>query len=149
MTNEQIEKITKSWEIVSTDPTLVTKFYDRLFVIAPQVKRYFPADLSKQSEKLAYTLGFVVGNLNRLGEIKESIEDLGRTHNRLKIKPEYYAFVKDALLHTIKENLGSKEEPGMIESWDTALGYIASVMVNAPEKRQSRFPKLFSRLFSK
>lgn len=148
MTNSQIQAITNSWDQVSRDPNLIKTFYGKLFEIAPQTKHYFPNDLTKQSEKLAYTLGFVVGNLDRLEDIKESVEELGRTHRKLKIKDEEYGYVKEALLITIDEAIDG-DNTEAIEAWDTALTYIAGLMINAPEIRKPAKRSLFQRLFSK
>lgn len=148
MTSDQINAITTSWEKVSQDPNLIKNFYGELFEIAPQTKRYFPDDLTKQSEKLAYTLGFVVGNLDRLDDIKDSVEELGRTHRKLKIKNEEYGFVKEALLITIDEAIDG-DNTATIEAWDGALSHIAAVMINAPEVRKVQKKSLFKRLFGK
>ncbi|WP_436515952.1 globin domain-containing protein [Ekhidna sp. To15] len=148
MTSEQIEAITSSWEKVSQEKDLITCFYGKLFEIAPQTKRYFPQDLTKQSEKLAYTLGFVVGNLDRLEDIKEAVEDLGRTHRKLKIKDEEYGYVKEALLITIDEAIEG-DNTTALQAWDSALSYIAGVMINAPDQRKVRKRSLFKRLFNK
>ena len=147
MTSESINMISKSWDLLSRDPQLVTRFYNRLFDIAPETRRYFKDDISKQSEKLAHTLNFLVMNLDRLDEIKESIEDLGRHHNKMKIKAEYYVYVKEALLTTIQETLDEQCESGMVEAWDHALSHVASTMINAPKKREKRKLSLWARLF--
>ncbi|MEP1033365.1 globin domain-containing protein [Ekhidna sp.] len=148
MTPQQIEAITTSWEKVSQDPNLIQNFYGKLFEIAPQTKHYFPSDLTKQSEKLAYTLGFVVGNLDRLEDIQEAVEELGRTHRKLKIKDEEYGYVKDALLITIDEAIVG-DNTTTIQAWDAALSYIAGLMINAPGERKPQRKSLFKRLFSK
>lgn len=148
MTTEQIEAITTSWEEVSKDPNLITKFYGKLFEIAPQTKQYFPEDLTKQSEKLAYTLGFVVGNLDRLEEIENAVEELGRTHRKLKIKSEEYGYVKEALLTTIDDSIDGDNSVAL-KAWDEALTYIAGLMINAPEERKPAKKSLFGKLFGK
>ncbi len=148
MDSNQIQLIMSSWEKVSQDPMLIHSFYSKLFEIAPQTKSYFPNDVSKQSEKLAYTLGFVVGNLNRLDVIENSIEDLGRTHKRLKIKDEEYDFVKKALLLTLDEALEGDNHDAL-DAWDVALTHISNLMMNAKEEIVERRPSLLKRLFSR
>ena len=148
MTPELIESITTSWEKLSTEPKLIETFYGKLFEIAPQTRHYFPEDMTKQSEKLAYTLGFVVGNLNRLEDIKEAVEELGRTHRKLKVKDEEYEYVKQALLITIDETIDG-DNTNAIEAWDIALSHIAEIMINAPEERKPTKKTLFQRLFGR
>lgn len=148
MTPEIINSITSSWEKISQDPKLIENFYGKLFEIAPQSKRHFPNDLTKQSEKLAYTLGFVVGNLVRLDEIRDAVEELGRTHRKLKIKDEEYESVKEALLITIDEAIDG-DNTLTIEAWDIALSSIIELMINAPDRRSHRKRTLFQRLFNR
>ncbi len=147
MNENQIKLINTSWDTVMQYPDAMLSFYDRLFEIAPQAKHYFPDDLTKQSEKLAYTIGFVVGNLERLDEIKGAIEDLGRFHNKLKIKPEYYLSVKTALIETIEHVMKDEYKKEMGDAWDVALTTVATIMINAPEKREPRIKKLLSKIF--
>lgn len=149
MDSKHIDRINYSWDIVAEHPGAMLSFYDKLFEVAPQVKHYFPNDLTKQSEKLAYTVGFVVGNLERLNEIEEAIQDLGRFHNRLKIKPEYYVVVKDTLIATIKDIMGARFSEDIRIAWDLALSTVAEIMINAPEKRENRMKKLIGKLFGR
>jgi len=149
MNEEAINLIRNSWLEVATYPNAILKFYDKLFEISPDSKRFFPEDLSRQSEKLAYTIGFAVENLERLDEIQESIEDLGRMHNELDIAAEYYVHVKDALIFTIKEALADSYHDEIGEAWDVALTHIATVMINAPEKKKEKRKNLLQKLFAK
>jgi nitric oxide dioxygenase len=147
MTTTQINNIQYSWDQIALVPNAMLSFYDRLFEIAPEVRTMFPEDLTKQSEKLAYTIGFVVSNLHRLPEIKSSIEDLGRKHSKLKVKPEHYTYVKTALLETIERAMKDNYNEDIGNAWDDALTYVATVMINAPEKRENGFKKLLSKIF--
>lgn len=147
MNQNQILLIKQSWASLSQDSEIVTRFYNRLFETTPVTRSYFPNDMSKQSEKLAYTLGIVVANLDRFDEIKESIAELGRAHQRMRIKPEYYIAVKDALTWTIGQSLNEKSDSPVVNAWDTALLAIAQIMINAPEKRQPRLVSLVKKLF--
>jgi hemoglobin-like flavoprotein len=147
MDQQSINLIRGSWEKLSVEPNKMMEFYDNLFEIAPDTRKLFPDDVSKQSEKLAYTITFLVSNLERIEEIKESIEDLGRIHNKLNIKPEYYGFVVQALLKTMKDTLQEQYNLETEEAWKAALTYVAEVMINAPEKRENRLKRLINKLF--
>ncbi|WP_462250356.1 globin domain-containing protein [Ekhidna sp.] len=146
MTSEQIDLITKSWSRVSQDPNLIQSFYDKLFEIAPSTKHYFPADLTMQSEKLAYTLGFVVGNLDRLENIQDAIQKLGSTHKKLKVKEEEYGFMKEALLITIDNALSGDNTP-TIQAWDEVLTYLAESMVNAENHSKNKKKSFLNKIF--
>ncbi|WP_436516291.1 globin domain-containing protein [Ekhidna sp. To15] len=114
----------------------MTKFYDHLFDIAPETIHYFPDDISKQSDKLAHTMNFVVSNLTRLEDIKNTIEELGRFHNRLDIEPEHYLKLSTALVRTIKENMGDRYKDEIGEAWNKVLEYLSQVMLNARTKKR-------------
>ncbi len=146
MTTEQIDLITKSWGKISQDPNLILSFYQKLFEIAPQTKDYFPSDLTKQSEKLAYTLGFIVGNLDRFENIEGAIRKLGTIHQKLKIKDEEYGFMKEALLFTIDNALSGDNTP-TIQAWDTAFTLISDLMINAPTEIVPEKKGFFQKIF--
>ncbi|WP_258103252.1 globin domain-containing protein [Marinoscillum sp. MHG1-6] len=148
MNETMIANIRSSWEIMVEDGLEnMMMFYDKLFQIAPQVRPMFPEDLSKQSEKLAYTITFVVTNIDRIEEIKGSIEDLGRIHNKLDISADYYPPVKEALIWTIEQKMADKYKAEIGEAWNAALDFLASVMINAPAKRENKLKTLLNKLF--
>lgn len=111
------------------------RFYDRLFAKYPELKSMFSTDLTRQSEKLAYTIGFIVGNIERLNEIKTSVEHLGRFHNKLAIKEEHYEKVKEVLIETIRQELGNKFTHEIGEAWDEAIDRVSDVMLSAPGRK--------------
>lgn len=136
-----------SWEAIRQNPDAMVRFYDHLFAIAPETRHFFSEDNTKQSEKLAYTLGFLVVNLRRLEEIRDAIEDLGRFHNRLQIEDSHYGHLKIALIETIKEIMGANYTEDVGAAWDSVLEYVSNIMINAPEKRKKRFKKLLTAIF--
>ncbi len=150
MNAEIIRDIRYSWEYMSENgPQKMLVFYDKLFNKAPEARKLFPKDLSRQSEKLAYTVGFVVANIDRIESIKESIEDLGRIHNKLNIDPAYYVPVTETLVETIKEQMGDKYKPGIGESWMTALTTLSEIMINAPKHKRGSFRSLVDKLLGR
>ncbi|MEP1032552.1 globin domain-containing protein [Ekhidna sp.] len=144
---EEINLIDYSWEVLSTSPQSMMRFYDHLFAIAPETRHFFPDDISKQSEKLAYTIGFIVGNLERLETIKNAIEDIGRFHNKLQIEAYHYTNLKIALVKTIEENMEEKYHEDIGKAWYSALDYVSNLMLNAATKKQGRFVRFTSKLF--
>jgi hemoglobin-like flavoprotein len=144
----QINLIRYSWERILRRPDGMLGFYERLFEAAPETRRMFGTDITKQSEKLAYTISFVVENLERMDTIRESIEDLGRVHNRLQVKAEHYELVTRVLVETIAETMGEDYSDDIGRAWTTALQAIGKVMMDAPaERKVSPVKKLLSKLF--
>lgn len=149
MNKKQIRLIQDSWTVAVTVPNAMGLFYNRLFEIKPEVRSLFPDDLAKQEEKLAYMLGYVVQNLDRLEEITGSIQDLGNSHAKANVKPEYYPPVGEALVWTIQQALGDDYKDEVGEAWGVAYGYLSDKMINAPTKREKRIGNLISKLFGK
>ena len=148
MTESMIQDIKTSWEYVSDEGGAnMMVFYDKLFKTAPEARKLFPKDISKQSEKLAYTVGFVVANIDRIGDIKGSVEDLGRIHNKMNIDPGYYPVVRDCLIETIRDKMGADYRQDIGDAWRAALDFLSEVMINAPEKRENRLKTLLGKLF--
>ena len=60
MTPEQIALVQASFaKVAPIADQVAILFYDRLFELAPQVRRMFPADITEQRRKLMATLAFV------------------------------------------------------------------------------------------
>ena len=130
---DHIELIEKSWEHIVPKGTEITiSFYERLFELAPDVRKMFKKDISKQAEKLLFTIGFVVSNINRIEEVAPSIAQLGILHGKAyKVKEEHYQFVIDSLIYTLSSNLediwGEEHE----NAWRWTLDIVAEIMIKA------------------
>ena len=150
MNESDIANIKNSWKYIVDDGLdHMMNFYTKLFVKAPDARIYFNGDMTAQAEKLAYTVSFVVTNIDRLDTIKESVEDLGRMHNKLNIAERYYPLVRDSLIETIQDAMGARYKPEIGASWFTALNTLAEMMLNAPEKKSNKFKSLLNKIFIK
>lgn len=149
MNEHQIKLIQESWSTAVTVPNAMGLFYQKLFEIKPEVRGLFPENLEKQQEKLAYMLGYVVQNLDRLGDLEQSIADLGRSHAKSNVKAEHYPAVGEALIWTIQQALGENYQPEIGEAWGAAYGYLSEKMINAPEKREKGIGNLIAKLFKR
>ena len=55
-------------------------FYDRLFAIAPSLRRLFPADLAQQKKKLMEMISTTIGGLNDFKKLAPAVKSLGARH---------------------------------------------------------------------
>src|SRR6266540_2689175 len=102
MTPEQVNMVQESFKkVIPIAGTAADLFYDRLFEIAPDVRRMFPDDLNDQKLKLIAMLTTAVGNLHQIDKIMAAVEGLGRRHAGYGVKPEHYQPVGAALLWTL------------------------------------------------
>ena len=149
LSKAQIEDIDYSWEIICENPDTMIRLYDHFFDLSPEAVHFFPDDLSKQSEKLAYTIGFVVSNLDRLETIKETIQDLGRFHNQLNIDAYHYENLKVAFNLTVREVMKDRYHENIGDAWNIALSCLSQWMLNAPRKKKRSIKILMDKLFDK
>lgn len=149
MNENQITLIEESWNTASVVPNAMGLFYKRLFEIKPEVRSLFPESLEKQEEKLAYMLGYIVQNLNRLDDLTQSLENLGRSHAKSMVKAEHYPAVGEALIWTIEQALGKKYKPEIGEAWAIAFEHLSDKMINAPEKPEKGIGNLIAKLFKR
>ena len=103
-------------------------FYDRLFVIAPELRSLFPEDLSEQKRKLVSMLGTGVAKLHDLSTLGPVLKNLGARHTSYGTTTEHYAVVGEALLWTLQKGLGHAFTPEIRTAWTKVYALIASTM---------------------
>ncbi len=149
MDSRDIELMKTSWEKVTYYPESLSFFYENLFEMAPDLKRYFPEDTERQRKKLSYAIGFLIANLDRFDEFKDVIEDIGRVHNKMGINPGYYQYFINALIFTIKNEMGEEYQEEVGQTWNRVMSQVSMLMINAPEKIENRFSRFLSKMFNK
>ena len=83
------------------------KFYENLFSLKPELKKYFlSTDFEHQHKALINGLGFLFGYLNNEDKnSRDQIKRLAQVHskNSLNIHPHEYHYWSEALILTVKE----------------------------------------------
>ncbi len=141
LTDPEKRAVLDSWRlVVPIADTAGDLFYDRLFVIAPEVRGLFPEDMSKQKRKLLTMLAFIVKSLDWTAdqwkaEVEQSddlclvVLAMGRRHAALyHIPDESYAPVGEALLWTLDQGLGQAFTPEVRAAWAKLYGVVATTM---------------------
>lgn len=132
MTPNQIETVKDSFQNVSPiSDDLAKTFYAELFRVAPSLRVYFPPDMTQQRIKLSETLGAVVLHLHQLHLLEDTIAGLARRHVGYGAKPEHFGPVGHALIHALAEHSPGGLTPIEVDSWATAYGHIADLMIEA------------------
>lgn len=103
-------------------------FYQRLFVIAPQLRALFPEDLSEQKHKLMAMIATAVGALNRLDTVVPAVKALGARHSGYGVTVAHYDVVAEALLWTLAQGLGDAFTPEVRAAWVKVYGVLAATM---------------------
>jgi nitric oxide dioxygenase len=131
MTPDQVELVQASFaKVVPISDKAAVLFYDRLFEMAPQVKRLFPADMAEQRRKLMSTLAIVVSGLSDPPSILPAASALATRHVAYGAKAEHYPLVGQALLWTLEQGLGEDWTADVAEAWTAAFTMLSSFMIN-------------------
>ncbi|WP_432527387.1 globin domain-containing protein [Shewanella sp. GXUN23E] len=111
---------------------LAAHFYKTLFEVAPGVKPLFGADMKSQQRKLIVMLKAAVEALNDLDALVPVLNDLAVRHVKYGAKPEHFTPVGNALLFSLKCQLGDKDfTPEVKEAWIAVLRLVSSTMKQA------------------
>jgi nitric oxide dioxygenase len=103
-------------------------FYRRLFEVAPDLRRLFPADLHEQKQKLMAMIGTAVGALHDLDALVPKVKALGMRHVAYGAEPVHYEVVGEVLLWTLERGLGSAFTPQVRAAWTKVYGALSATM---------------------
>lgn len=114
--------------------TAVEIFYDKLFIIDPNLKQLFPKNeqlMHAQRNKLRDMLASAVNGLSNLDALIPILQGLGRRHIEYKVQKAHYDSVGLALLQALETGLGDEFTPEIKDAWAEVYGVMASVMTEA------------------
>ena len=129
LTSKDIALVRTSFSrVAATGDAAADLFYDRLFVIAPELRALFPADLAEQKRKLMMMLASAVGRLDDLATLLPALKALGARHAGYGTRTEHYGLVAEALLWTLARGLGEAFTPEVEFAWTKVYGVLAATM---------------------
>ena len=111
---------------------LTRLFYQRMFKHNPEVKPFFNAahqHSGRQQKALAGAIVAYASHIDRLEAIGSAVELIAHKHVSLTVKPEHYPIVGENLLAAIKELLGDRATPEIIDAWAEAYTHLAEIMI--------------------
>jgi len=103
-------------------------FYDRLFAIAPSLRRLFPKDLTLQKRKLMEMIAAAVGGLDKPEELVPAVRALGARHADYGVTIAHYGIVGQALIWTLERGLGDAFTSETRAAWAKIYGVLAATM---------------------
>jgi hemoglobin-like flavoprotein len=129
LTSTDIALVRASFARVATIQDVAADlFFDRLFVIAPRLRKLFPADLSQQKRKLMQMIATAVGGLTDLDKLVPPVKALGARHAGYGVTVADYAVVGEALLWTLEQGLGEEFKPEVRSAWASVYDVLAATM---------------------
>lgn len=137
MTPQQIDLVKSSFALALPKSDQVAKaFYDRLFAAAPDVQSMFRTDMASQGQKLMLTLATIVSNLDRLDVLLPEATELARRHVSYGAVDAHYATVGNALIATLRAELGGRFTPETEAAWTTAYATLSEAMIASTRTAQ-------------
>src|SRR5215216_5366639 len=116
-----IEHLETSFDLIAPrGDELVDDLYGRLFVLAPHVRKLFPADLTAQRSMVLAVLVLLRKSLRDLDRIVPTLRALGARHIAYGAEPEHYALVGQALIESMTAIAGDEWRTEYANAWSAA-----------------------------
>jgi hemoglobin-like flavoprotein len=141
MTPLQIRLVQRSFVKIEPIATKVgSKFYGRLFKMAPETRALFRGDMSYQHAKfmsvvaelvnlhLRSLISLPVTRLDAGEAAMPGMRDLGRRHGDFGVRPEHFQLMRTALMDTLAEMLDEDFTDEIREAWEGAFDVLSNVM---------------------
>ena len=103
-------------------------FYERLFYLAPSVRRLFPDDTRNQKRKLILMLATCVQGLDDIPALAPQLKALGARHTAYGAKDGTYRLAGDVLMWTLERVLSADFTPAVQRAWRRVYAFIAATM---------------------
>lgn len=111
---------------------LALRFCERLFEKVPAVRGMFPADMTKQADKLEQTLEHVIAHLRSSDDLSKDLKELGERHVGYGAKPAHYVVVIEELVGAMCDIGGASFTQEDADDWRLALRLISERMIGGP-----------------
>lgn len=108
---------------------ITIEMYKVLFSKYPETQVLFEHASPDQHKNLAAAVYARAANIDKLENLGKGIEQMATVHIKVKVKPEHYPMVGDALLQAIKRVVGDAATAEVMSAWEEAYGFLANVLM--------------------
>jgi hemoglobin-like flavoprotein len=135
MTPKDIDLVQSSFaKVAPIDDETGVRFYERLFEIAPDLKRLFHGDMEEQGRMFMSMLTVAVNGLADFDSIKPALRELAIRHAGYGVGPKDYAAVGAALIGIMDESLGDGFTAEVRNAWLAVYDALSGVMIEAARR---------------
>lgn len=129
MTPDQIRLVQTSFAQLADDPdSVASAFYDRLFLLDPQLRVLFKGEMTAQRTKLMAMLAAGVRGLDRIDELLPTLHALGERHVGYRVRDSDYDSVGRALIDSLRSGLADAFTPELRTAWLAAYSALSGAM---------------------
>ena len=108
-------------------------FYEALFRRAPGLREMFRDDLTGQGMKFMSTLSIIVDNIDKPDAVGEHFAELGHFHSVIGVKAAHFEPMGEALIDTLREELGADFDAATETAWRAAYAELADRIIRRGE----------------
>jgi hemoglobin-like flavoprotein len=131
---ELIAKLETSFQqIARPESRFADRVYTRLFEACPHLRSLFPADMTRQKEKLVASLRVVIDHLREPETVRSKLLDLGRAHVGFGAKPEHYPIVTLMIVGAMSDVYGPSWTRELADDWTSAIQLVSSIMIQGAQ----------------
>jgi len=128
-TETEIQLVRRTFDlIVPLAGVFADLFYERLFYLAPSVRRMFSHDMRAQKRSLIVMIATTVQNLDNPDALVPLAKALGARHARYGVTAGHYEVVGEVLVWTLERCLASDFTAEVERAWRRAYGLLAAAM---------------------
>jgi nitric oxide dioxygenase len=139
MTPEQIQIVRLTLAQATTgERALGREFYQRLFVIAPDLRARFHGDVEAESPKLRDALKLVFASLSDMPFLVATLEALARRDVTRELSDYHCRAVAKSLLCAVERRIGAAFTPQVCDAWIAFLAVVVSILRPAITSQRSR-----------
>ena len=128
-----ISRIQESFGMVAPHgERMVSRFYDVLFDKFPEFQTFFPqSHLSQQYAAFLNGLRTLILHMENPQELRSTLVQLGKRHQRYGIKNKHYPPVVYALLHVLTELGEGRIDGKTYDAWENFLHLMRAIMLES------------------
>ncbi|XP_011670834.2 uncharacterized protein LOC763287 isoform X2 [Strongylocentrotus purpuratus] len=135
--------VQKSWKTIGQDPTKHgSVMFAKLITDNPHVGKLFPfgsmnlsydqllanKDLGAHGKRIIDTIGVAVSGLDDLELLIPILQDLAKRHVGYNVTKQHFKPVGGALIHALRQGLGSRFTPELEAAWTAVYSVVADTM---------------------
>lgn len=129
MTPEQIQLVRLTLaQATAGDRALGREFYQRLFVLAPDLRARFQGDVEAEYPKLRDALKLAFAALSDLPFLIATLEALARRGVARGLSDQHCRAISKALLWAIEQRVGPAFTPQVCNAWIAFLAVVVSIL---------------------
>ena len=130
MTDDAVKRIEASIQAIAPDlGALSDTFYNRLFEVAPDVRRLFAPDMTRQRGHFEAALALLLRNIGMLDVLGPSLMALGAEHVGYGTRTEHYDVARDCLIYAIRQHAGDGWSDQLERDWHEAIEAVMRPML--------------------